>query len=206
LRSRRKRRQALAAQGFTAGDWQAALNPSAAPSRDCHNGSRAGPSPEAGPCPPFSGNHAPEGLHRRGRRGHRDEATACRVGSQPTREAGAAKRIPKPRMARITRMNEGKVNTSNSCHGCHSWLRTALVPAAGRAGRICGICGSQRGFHPQIAPISADSERAAGTADEPSPAFGRSQERFSHCRVPAERRDNSGGSPIVPLISPDASG
>jgi hypothetical protein len=46
---------------------------------------------------------------------------------------GVQRRMPKPRMARITRMNEGTVNRSNSCYGCDSWLTTALVPAAGRA-------------------------------------------------------------------------
>jgi hypothetical protein len=53
-----ERWQTLAAQGFTDGDSQRALNPIAAPSRDCHNGSRAGPFPQAETCTPLSRHHA----------------------------------------------------------------------------------------------------------------------------------------------------
>jgi hypothetical protein len=51
--------------------------------------------------------------------------------SRPFPDQWEARRISKPRMARITRMKEGKVNASNSCHGCDSWLKETSVPASG---------------------------------------------------------------------------
>jgi len=114
--------------------------------------------------PTVLGNRAFGGFRHRGHRAHRDGATACRVGSQPTREAvgrsiEAQRRTGKPRMTRITRMDERRVNGSNSCHGCNSWLKAALVPAAGRQPRASFALQGASGEKGQLRRVS---DRSAG--------------------------------------------